>query len=152
MAPFIVNLLHWHRLACLEKQLQGPNTGVSTPPAPPPIDSSQHPMQPATALFPPFAVSTVRPREVGQVASGSRSVVGIQRDFKRMSVVHQAIANLPSSLSAEAPGTFSSHTLDGFLLPVREDVVSKEAPRLNAQHSTPMRTLSFYTVLGWRSI
>ncbi|CAO2577477.1 hypothetical protein LEMLEM_LOCUS121, partial [Lemmus lemmus] len=29
---------------------------------------------------------------------------------------------------AEAPGTFSSHILHGFLPPVREDVVSTEAP------------------------
>lgn len=97
MAPFLVSLPHWHRLVWRNRS-RAPTLMSSHHPQPL-SGSSQYPVhQPQDR---PLAVSTVRPREVGQAAACSSSA-SIQRKFTPRSVAHQAAPNLPSSLSAES--------------------------------------------------
>lgn len=107
MVPFLGSLSQ----ACLEKQLQGPNSAVCTPTALPLW------LFPASrAASPNIDSFAVRPKEEGQVAAGSGSVVGTPRELRHRSVAHQAAPN---------PGTFFFHALHGCLLPMRGDVISK---------------------------
>lgn len=88
----------------------------------------------------PFALSTVRPREVGQVAACSRSVVrpGLSPARPLLNV-----SSFPSHSRILLEHT--SHALHGFLLPVRGDGVCKEAPRPNAQEAHPSELRVFST-------